>query len=112
MFLIPFQINEQEYSLFIGLQNENWERIREYDPAEVRLREVVRQKPLFGSLRLRDVIVGYVTDEDINVAMGKFLAGKPQEAMRFLTRGFRYRPEAGDHDGPYLSVGTEGESKQ
>lgn len=101
MFCLPIAISPTEYALYVFLQNENLERMRKYDPAEVKLAHL---GDAFRDLKLKEVIIGFATDEDFERVMELCQAGKPKEALRHLTRGFRYRPDQGDHDGPYLSV--------
>ncbi len=31
--------------------------------------------------------------------------GRTREVIDLLTRGWKFRPEMGDHDGPYLNMG-------
>jgi hypothetical protein len=101
MFVVPFAINEKQYSLMVVLQEDNIERIRSNDPAEVAMSKLSER---WQSMKLADVIVTYATSEDEQTALKLFAEGKGHEALRFLTRGYAYRPEAGDHDGPALDV--------
>jgi hypothetical protein len=99
---LPFRINDTEYSLFVVFEDENIERIREQDPAEVHL-------PLLGDrwykeLRLRDVIITYANAEDLKTFHDLCMQDKAREAMQFLCRGFRYRPDRGDNDAMYRSL--------
>jgi hypothetical protein len=103
MYMIPFQINPQEYSVFVVLEEENLERMKAYDPAEFNLWKLGDS---WLTLRLRDVIIGYATGPDSARVMELCRAGKPNSALRHLSRGFRYRPDQGDSNLPY-----EGEPK-
>lgn len=96
MLVIPFAIGATEYSVFIVLQDENIERIKDYDPAEVP--NVSRLPSELQELRLKDVLVGYATDEDVAFIERCAREGRPADGLRHLSRGFRYRPDHGDHD--------------
>lgn len=101
MFCLPLQIDEREYALYVFLEEENLDRMKEYDPAEV---NTARLGEAFLRLRLREVIIGYATAADLKTVIELCHVGKPRKALRYMTRGFRYRPDQGDHDGPYLSA--------
>lgn len=104
MFVIPFQVNATEYSIFVALQDDSLARMKEYDPAEVNLNKLG-----FEKLKLKDVIIGYATDADFQECMKLANGGDVRILLRRLSRGFLFRPEAGDYDGPPLSLkaGTE-----
>ena len=101
MFCLPIQVSDNEYAVYVFLEDENLERMRAYDPAVVTTQAFGGR---FASLRCKEVVVGYATAEDLNIVMGMCSEGKVKDALRHLTRGFRYRPDQGDHDGPYLSL--------
>lgn len=101
MFCLPFQTSPTEFTVFVFLQEENIARMREYDPAEV---ITTRLGGEFQKLRLSEIVIGFATEEDFERVMELCQRGEPKEALRHLTRGFRYRPDQGDRDGPYLSV--------
>lgn len=111
MFAIPFQLNELEYSVFIILENENLERLKEYDPAELSVRKFIVHIP--PHLKLRDIIIGYATPTDLEKIKEMAQADeKPTKILQYLSRGFRFRPEAGDSDAPYLSLRNESRGKE
>lgn len=103
MFCLPLQLSDDEYALYVFLESENLERMHAYDPAVVTTRALGES---FARLRCKEVVVGYAAAEDLATVMGMCREGKPVEALRHMTRGFRYRPDQGDHDGPYLSLST------
>lgn len=106
MFCLPIQTSPTEWALYVFLQDENLERMHEYDPAVVTMAHL---GDAFKKLELREVVVGWASAQDFDRVMELCQAGRPKDALRHLTRGFRYRPDQGDHDGPYLSVKpTEG----
>jgi hypothetical protein len=75
--------------------------MRQYDPAEV---NIPKLGGYWWRLKLRDVVLAYATAADWEHAKQLFDAGEGQAAMRYLSRGFRYRPDQGDHDDPYKSL--------
>lgn len=102
MFALPLQVSETDYALYVFLEDENLERMRKHDPAVV---ATAHLGPSFNHrLHLREVVVGYSTADDLARVMELCKAGKPLDALRHMTRGFRFRPGQGDHDGPYLSI--------
>lgn len=110
MFTIPLQVNPQEFDLFVFFEDENISRIKEYDPAEV----VKKHLPgLFQKLQIRNVVIGYVAPGEMDAVFTRLQNGEDVRAvLRTLTRGFRYRPDQGDHDAPYLSVKPSKERPQ
>lgn len=102
MFSIPVKLkNTQKMDLFIFLQDENLERMKLYDPAEV----VKKLLPVeFQNLEIRNVIIGYATHEDFLKITTMCKDGTSFEALRYLTKGFKYRPDLGDSDSAYLSL--------
>jgi hypothetical protein len=98
MFIIPFQVSQTEYTLFIALDQENIDRIKNYDPAEV-VKTNLGQP--WSGLALKDVIIGFATEEEKNKVMELWKAGQPQKALRLLSRGFKFRPDRGDSDDQY-----------
>lgn len=109
MMVIPFRINDAQYSLYVILGKDNLERIEQYDPAEVTLNKLGES---FASLTVKDVVILYATDAEAEQVVAMCAAGKVREALRMLSRGFRFRPDDGDYDGPYLSLRTGNEPKQ
>lgn len=101
MLTIPLKISESEYVLFVALQDSNIERIKRYDPAQIRPAK-------FGgdwrNLKLREIHITYATAEDEVEVTRLCQEGKAMEALKHLTRGFSFRPDMGDHDGQYGSA--------
>jgi hypothetical protein len=105
MITIPFQVSATEYSVYIGLGDDNIERVRQYDPAEVVLSQLGEP---FQRLKLKDIVVGYCSEDDFKKVQEIYHAEPTnagmKKALRYLTRGYKFRPEFGDHDGPPLSI--------
>jgi len=91
--VIPFQVSADRYSMFVGLQASNLERIQAYDPAEVAAGDL---PPPYDRLRLQDIIIGWVTPEDLTAIEDGVAACDIRGVMQRLTRGYRYRPDRGD----------------
>ncbi len=99
MLVLPFQISRTEYSIFVALPQDSIDRMRAYDPAEVTIAKLGGR---YADLKLKDLIIGYATADDEKAVM-KIIREEndPRKALKFLTRGFRYRPDMGDHDKSY-----------
>ena len=96
MITIPFQESPTEFSVFVCLKDENIDRIKSYDPAEI---SADKFGP-YSKLRLKTVIVGYVTDDEERQLLRADKRDIPQ-LLKQLSRGFKFKPEHGDMDGPY-----------
>lgn len=105
MFTIPFQISETEFSIMIVLQDENIERMKEYDPAELSL--PLLSGPFLNVLDLRDIIISYATADDYQKVTELCRRREPHKALKYLSRGFKFRPDKGDSDLPYESLMPE-----
>lgn len=108
MLLIPFSDKPGTYKLFVVLENDNIERMKEADPAQITF-------PLqgFEDKRLKMMLLVHVSEEEKQHVLRLMQDGKPGEILQYLSRGFVFRPEAGDHDGPAVSLRTDrGERRQ
>ena len=101
MMVIPFQISERAYNVFILLEDENVQRIKKYDPAQW---EPKKMGGIWSNLRLNTVLIGYANAVDAAKVLQLAQSGKTDEALKMLSRGFEFRPDLGDHDNPYESV--------
>lgn len=111
MIAVPLQLNEREYMIFVVLDDENVERIRQYDPAEVNIAKTIASGRMAG-LTLRDVVIGYATQEEIDQLTQSRSREEVMARLQHLSRGFAFRPGKGDHDAPYLSTRDDGSTKQ
>jgi hypothetical protein len=96
MIALPVQINENEMDVYVILQPENLDRIKAYDPAEI-----VRSRLGEGwkDMAIRNVVLMFATAADIATIAPLFEAGNLLAALRYLARGWHYRPESGgDYD--------------
>jgi hypothetical protein len=92
---MPVQMDKTYYCIFVLLEDDNLARIREFDPAEVNVTQVGAP---WSELKLRDVVIAYLAPFDKEEFMRLCSMKTPREALRLVTRGFRFRPELGDHD--------------
>jgi hypothetical protein len=95
--------------LLIALAEENIERIRKYDAAEVIWPQLPRE---YGSRMPNTIAITFCTSAE-QEEIERMSARDPdwkEKAFALLTRGFEFKPEAGDHDfGPtVLGKPTEG----
>jgi hypothetical protein len=96
---IPFQVSETEYSILITLEPTNIERIQRYDPGVIQHAEIIAMVPKLASLKLRDIIIGFIADDDELIKFREITDSKGLFAgLSFLNRGFEMRPDLGDHD--------------
>ena len=106
MFAIPHQTAKDkirgEYKLAIILEEENLDRMKHYDPGDLTLSKLT---PAFASLKLTQIILLYVSPPETDAILNMAMAGKGPEALALLSRGWEWKPEAGDHAGPYEKLG-------
>jgi len=98
MMVIPLQIDVLRYDLFVVLEDENLERIKKKDPAEIVGRNLGQP---WTFLRMRNVVIVYATAEE-----SKSLSGCPNKAemlrqLKQLSSGWEFRPDRGDGDSQY-----------
>jgi hypothetical protein len=102
MIVLPLQINQKQYSLFVILEKENVDRIRfHHDPAEIVMEKL--PSPWTAELSLKDIVICYVSETDLPRFMD-LSKTNPIAALRFLSRGFAFRPDRGDDDESYESL--------
>lgn len=107
MLTIPIPLNHSEMNLIIVFEDENLDRLKLYDPAEVPLSKMGP----YGALKIRSIGIMYATQEESAKVVELIRQDKLQEALQLLSRGFKYRPEMGDGH-PYVSLlGVAGEVK-
>ena len=99
MLTIPFQTSPDEYRVFVCLKDENISRIKAYDPAEI---DASKFGP-YSKMQFKGVIIGYVTDAEERQILEAAHDQIPK-LLQNLSRGFKFRPRAGDNDIPYQRV--------
>ena len=94
------QEGEDSYVLFVILSDDNINRIKSYDPAEIHLPDMGKD---FNRLDLKGVNIMYASNEEIEE-----MIKNPRDVVKMilkLARGWSFRPDLGDHDGPPVSFG-------
>lgn len=110
--LLPIVRRNGAVDFLIALDEESLARIREHDPFEI----MWSQLPSEYSLRRPKTIgITFVSQQE-QAEIERMSTTDPdwkQKAFDLLTRGFKYKPEAGDHDfGPVvLGEPTEGKKQ-
>lgn len=99
MLVIPFEVTPGKYSVAIILGDDHIARIRGYDPATVALADLPAD---WHDKELQDLVVAYATDAEQRTAVELCRQGKSADAIRLVTRGFRFRPDVGDGEDPEL----------
>lgn len=100
MTLIPLAIDDATMDVIVILRPNNIARILAHDPAEL----VHRNMGKWSDRAIRNVVITYASDADMATIMPMIENGELQQAIRFLCRGWKHRPDAGDHDGPCESL--------
>jgi len=92
MIAIPLQISATHYNLYIIMEQDNLDRIRAYDPAVI---ETSKFPPDWKHLLVNEVVLMFATAEEIKASAS---TRNVPEMLNNLSRGFKYRPDLGDHD--------------
>lgn len=98
MIAIPYGCTAETFSVFVILQDDNLARIKSYDPAALTINKLPRT---YDGLRLVEVNIGYATESEVEELMEMATTSGIEAILKKLSRGFKYKPDAGDHDGPY-----------
>lgn len=104
MISIPMQVNDLLYDLFVILEDENIERIKNYDPAEIVTQNM--PKP-WRSMSIRNVILMRATSEEMIHITSLHNFDDVKAAIKNLSRGWKYKPKSGDNDGSYQMLGKQ-----
>lgn len=104
MLMIPLKTSATSFDLFVILEDENIERLKEHDPAEILPGNC---GPAFNGLGLRSVQICYLSPGEVEEAVDLLRDGQINEVIKRLLKGWRFRPEHGDHDqGPQRFLGN------
>lgn len=97
MLVIPIQtVNHVKDGLIIILEDIGISRMKEGDPCEVKISELVLKS---GKMLLQpDILIAYESEEGM-AKVGEHLKNNDIIGLiKYLQRGFKYCPELGDHD--------------
>jgi len=92
--------------VLVVMGEENMRRIREYDPAEISWHEF---PPEYRNRMPGTIAITFATAEEMERIEKLAMEGRKGEAFELVTRGFRFRPEEGDHDGGPILLGKKRE---
>ncbi len=101
MMALPVIVNERCYDLFIILQDDNIERMKVYDPTEVILANFADR---FIDRLVRNIVIMYGNEADIVRFTAMCQTGDVQGALRYMARGYKWRPQDRDESGGYESL--------
>lgn len=99
--LVPFQISPTQYNLLIIMTPGGLERMRQYDPCEIHIGEVVEQMgPEWQKLTLNQISIGFLEEWEREEVIDRKKSGEIDFKKIYdrVYRGFKFRPELGDHD--------------
>ena len=91
MMILPVPVQGQ-LRLLIVLEDENWERIKEHDCAEVNWKDL---QPELRMLPVHSVHIGYVTPEERAKIVEFQRIGDMAAAIKLITGGFKVKPGDG-----------------
>lgn len=104
MLLLPIPYNGK-LRLLVVLEEDNIERIKEHDCAEV----IWSQLGPYASMRPETIAIGYASAAEMKEISQWATQGETEKALKLVTGGFKFRPEMGDHDaGPIPLKGKFG----
>ncbi len=95
MIVIPFQVDPRQYSVMVAFDEEGLDRLRKYDPGELVLSKL---GPPWTGLKLKDVVITFCNADDLERVKRWCTVGDVKSAYKWLTRGWQFRPDLGDHD--------------
>jgi hypothetical protein len=96
MICIPFTVKPGIYDIMVVLEQENIDRIKEYDPAMIPLDDFPEP---FKSMQLSEVHITFGNKEDLAFCMAQEQGPAGLKiVLEHLTRGWKYKPEQGDND--------------
>ena len=98
MISVPIQYDSCCYDVWVFLEQENLDRIKEYDPAEWDLDKMPGN---WRHLRLRKVVLAFASGQEIQRLMQSASRTEVIKLCKELSRGWKYKPQEGDSDAPY-----------
>jgi hypothetical protein len=98
MLAIPLQVDAACYDLFVVMKDENIDRLKRYDPAEIVGKNLGMP---WQVLRIRNIVILYATYEETQRLVSLTNKEDVVKQLKELSRGWAYRPDRGDNDGQY-----------
>jgi hypothetical protein len=93
MLMLPFPY-EGKLKLLIVLEDDNVQRIKEHDCAEINWAHLGQ----FANLRPSTITIGYANPAEMKQIQQWAQTGNIRDCIKLVTEGFKFRPEMGDHD--------------
>ena len=93
MLMIPLNCSNGDFDLIVVLEDENIARMKQHDPAEI----LWKQFP-FSTLRPKTIQIAYATPDEARKISELAQSGNIAEVVKLVASGWKFRPEAGDHD--------------
>lgn len=98
MMMIPIP-HDGILDLLVILEDENLERIKQHDNAEVNLQQLQMLNGIhLQKSKPRFVWIAYANPAEVARLHELRSQGRIEEALKLLTGGFKFRPDLGDHD--------------
>lgn len=104
MILLPIPF-DGKIKLLVVLEDDNVQRIKEHDCAEI----IWAQLGQYAHLRPSSITIAYANSPEMAQIHKWASEGKNAEVIGLLTGGFRFRPEEGDHDFGPISLRKKGD---
>lgn len=101
MLVIPFSLDDENYSVIMCLDQNAITRVQDHDPAVLVTAKI--GKP-FEKRRLKEIYVTFVSDTDLAEVLRLQETDDGMAVIHFLCRGLCFRPEMGDNNGPPMSL--------
>lgn len=104
MRVIPLERKDGTYTVFMILGDRGIERIKDHDPAELTL---LKLGAPWNGKKLRDIIITYASPEEVKKLDAAAKTGDVVEVLKYLTRNWKFLPDEGDNDLPYIPVNND-----
>lgn len=101
MLVLPVALGAREYVLIIVMRKENIARIKDHDPAEVIPAKLGGQ---WAGMAVRAIHIAYATEPEARDLVECVRRGDLMGALGMLRKGWKFRPDLGDSDGPYTPL--------
>lgn len=89
------------FDVVLVMDDSNVDRMKLSDPVEFDVRLLPQ---VYHVQQVRRVIIAFETPENTAKLLEMLKADRIREALAFVVRGWKYKPEQGDVDAPYLDM--------
>lgn len=101
MRIIPFQVSNFQFNVMVVIEDENLERMKAYDPAQLAIDKLGFP---WSTLTVKTVLIVHATPADLKHIDELARTGQAVRAVEYMSKGFTYDPGKGDNDDPYKPV--------